>query len=247
MNNIAQPQSTSWNHYFQSNAKNVLRVKPDGYRLTEVERKRITKSIQQFQLGEASEGNLLRAKAKRFAEQIRDPEYPQMIDSLIKEENRHSAYLAKFMRHQGIATAEKAWTDSIFRILRNLGNLEVSIRLLVTAEVVALVYYRCLGRATQSSVLAEICQRMLDEEEQHVRFQMTQINRINLKRFATFSAAMDIGHALFLHLTTLIVWKNHRSVLRMEYASYVQFFRAVINRFQVAMNEGSEDVHYSFT
>ena len=185
-----------WNQYFKENSKRVLKVNPDTYRLSAAEKDRITASIQQFQLGEASEGRLLRAKAQKFSDDIHDPLYAETIDFLIKEENRHSAYLGAFMRDQNIPTKGKVWIDGLFRIFRNLAGLEVSIRVLVTAEVTALFYYRALSGSTKSQVLNQICHRMLAEEREHVRFQMFNIGLINLKRLPLFSAWMDIAGGL---------------------------------------------------
>lgn len=231
----------NWTTYFKQNAKRVLRVEPDSYRLTETETRRITQSIQQFQLGEASEGKLLRQKAARFAKSSADPAYVESIDCLIKEENRHSAYLGAFMRDQGIALTRRVWTDSIFRFLRNLANLEVSIRVLVTAEIIALLYYRCLAQATHSSVLTGICNRMLVEEEAHVRFQMLHIHKINVCRFPLFSAWMDIAHAVVFHAALLAVWRDHKPVLAVEFANFRKFRDAALDRFKTAMDQGEED------
>lgn len=246
MNSQSNAPHLTWSLYFKENAKRLLRVDSDSYQVTEEERARITRSIQQFQLGEASEGKLLRAKAKQFAKKWNDPAYEQSIDLLIKEENRHSAYLGAFMREQNIPRTQRVWTDSIFRVIRNLASLELSIRVLVTAEIVALLYYRCLGKATQSPVLSNICKRMLEEEEKHVRFQMFHIHRINVLRFPLFSAWMDIGHALLLYVTTLAVWKDHKPVLKMEFKNFREFFNATVDRFKEAMDEGETDALASF-
>lgn len=231
----------NWNQYFKENSKRVLKVGEDCYRLSEIEKRRISKSIQQFQLGEASEGRLLRAKAKRFAAKNADPLYVETIDFLIKEENRHSAYLGAFMRDQGIPTKRSVWIDGLFRLFRNLANLEVSIRVLVTAEVIALFYYRGLANATGSPVLNQICHRMLSEEREHVRFQMFNISVINLKRFPLFSAWMDMGHCLLLWGTTLMVWKEHKAVLQSEFGNAFEFLEAVRNRFGEALEQGEID------
>lgn len=233
--------NASWNEYFKENAKRVLKVEKDPYRLSPEEIRRVTKSIQQFQLGEASEGKLLRAKAKKFAKENADPLYVETMDFLIKEENRHSAYLGAFMRDQGIPTKGGIWIDALFRLFRNLANLEVSIRVLVTAEVIALFYYRCLSGATGSELLNRICHRMLAEEREHVRFQMFNIGVINLKRFPIFSAWMDIANCVLLWGTTLMVWKEHKAVLRNEFRSAFHFLETVRNRFGEALEQGEVD------
>lgn len=233
--------NATWNQYFKENSKRVLKVERDGYRLSEMEKTHISKSIQQFQLGEASEGKLLRAKAKKFAAVNGDPLYVETMDFLIKEENRHSAYLGAFMRDHGIPTKKSVWIDGLFRICRNLLNLEVSIRVLVTAEVIALFYYRCLAGATGSDLLNRICHVMLAEEREHVRFQMFNIGVINQKRFPIFSAWMDIAHCLLLWVTTLLVWKEHKEVLKKDFRNGFHFLETVRDRFGEAMEQGEVD------
>ena len=44
---------------------------------------------------------------------------------------------------------------------------ELSITVLITAEIIALVYYGALQRCTASGVLEAICARILDEEAAH--------------------------------------------------------------------------------
>lgn len=233
--------NATWNEYFKENSKRVLKVETDTYRLSGEERARISMSIQQFQLGEASEGRLLRAKAKKFAAKCNDALYVETLDFLIKEENRHSAYLGSFMRDHQIPLKSSVWIDGLFRMFRNLVNLEVAIRVLVTAEVIALLYYRCLSNSTGSELLNRICHRMLAEEREHVRFQMFNISVINLKRFPPFSALIDIGHCFFLWGTTLMVWKEHKPVLRNEFRNFFHFLEAVRNRFGEALEQGEVD------
>src|SRR5262245_52379766 len=100
-----------WLRYFEGNAGQVLRPAPEDYVLTADERARIADSIQGFQIGEASEGKHLRAGAEEFARQTGNSDYPKAIACLIKEENRHSAYLGAFMRRHGLPFAKAKWSD----------------------------------------------------------------------------------------------------------------------------------------
>lgn len=233
-----QSKTQGWLSYFKANAPRLLPVTAGPRTITEQEKQRISASIQKFQIGEASEGKCLRAKAEAFAAREGDPDYAQAIQYLIKEENRHSAYLGNFMRDNGIPKAKGTWTDGMFRWVRNLANLETSIRVLVSAELIALAYYRCLGKATGCRKLARICQRMLEEETEHVKFQMTTIHRINRRKFPLFAAWADIGHALLLFATIHVVWAEHKPVLETEYASCAEFRRNVWDLFQENMDYG---------
>ena len=135
-----------WLKCFEANAAEVLRPAAEAYTPMAVERTRIASSIQGFQIGEASEGRHLRAGAEEFARRTGNTDYPRAIACLIREENRHSAYLGAFMRHHGLPFAQAKWTDDVFRALRRGAGIELSLRVLVTAELVAVTYYDCLAR-----------------------------------------------------------------------------------------------------
>jgi len=226
-----------WTHYFRSNQKTRLKVPPETYDLTPAERRRITKSIQSFQLGESSEGNILRLQARQQSEQTGEPEYLEAIEHLIREENWHSAYLAQFMRRHKIPRFKRGFNDTVFRFLRRLAGVELSCRVLVTAEVIAMTYYDCLAVATNSPVLNLICRKMCEEEKAHVDFQMFQIHRINLQKHALSGSLADIFHFLLTSFTLVPVWWEHRRVLQVKYSGF-QFAAKVWRDFQNAMADG---------
>jgi hypothetical protein len=206
--------------------------------LTAEERARIASSIQGFQLGEASEGKHLREGAEAFARKTGNSAYPSAIVYLIREENRHSAYLGRFMRRHGLPFAQAKWSDRVFRAIRRGAGIELSLRALVTAELVALTYYDCLSAATGSGHLALICHRMLDEERKHIEFQMHHIQWMNGRRGGLGAALADLGHAFLMAGTLLAVWIEHRSVLRVKHG-FAGFFGRVWGDFRRAMREGA--------
>ena len=226
--------TAAWLEYFQRNRHNVLQLERGVHRLTGEERTRIARSIQSFQIGEASEGRRLRALAERYGRRVADPHYAEVIVLLIREENRHSAYLKHFMDAEDIPLACRRTTDRVFRWLRGLCGLELAIRVLVTAELVALTYYAALARATTHPGLARICARMLEEERVHVQFQMQQIRRMNAGRSPLTRAIADLGHAVLLAGTLVAVWIEHRPVLRVCH-SFGDFFAAVWRDFRSAL------------
>ncbi|HEX4924104.1 MAG TPA: hypothetical protein VFV50_08460 [Bdellovibrionales bacterium] len=231
--------NSEWLKYFEQNAKEILPVNHDEYRLTDEEWSRIEKSIQAFEIGEASEGKCLKQKAAEYALKAGEPLYPEIMKYFIREENRHSAYLSKFMHLHGIAKKKSNWTDGVFRFLRNLFNLEVSIRVLVAAELIAIFYYRALGEATGSSLLKTICARMLAEEREHVKFQMLTIHKINLPKHPIAAALSDMLHGLLVCATIGVVWHEHKAVLARAY-SFGSFYSAVYDAFRECMDDGRE-------
>ena len=230
-------ETREWLRYFERNAGEVLRLPPEEYELSAEERARITRSIQGFQLGEASEGKHLREGAEEFAKQTGNAAYPLAIGYLIREENRHSAYLGRFMRRHRLPFAKAKWTDRVFRLIRRGAGIELSLRTLVTAELVALTYYDCLSAATDSGHLALICHRMLQEERKHIEFQMHHIHWMNRQHGPLRATLADFGHAVLMAGTLLAVWIEHRRVLRVKHG-FGRFFCRVWDDFRRSMREG---------
>jgi hypothetical protein len=227
-----------WLKCFEANASEVLRPAPEAYTLSGEERTRIESSIQGFQIGEASEGRHLRAGAEEFARRTGNTDYPKAIACLIREENRHSAYLGAFMRHHGLPFAHGKWTDDVFRALRRAAGIELSLRVLVTAELVAVTYYDCLAAATGSGMLKTICRRMLDEEARHVEFQMHHVHWMNLQHGFVRSALANVAHAVLMAGTLVVVWFEHRRVLRARHR-FAAYFRRAFGDFLAAMYAGA--------
>lgn len=226
-----------WVNYFEANKQNPLVLTDEEYTISESERRKITASIQSFQLGESSEGHILKKQAREQSEKTNEPEYLEAIEHLIREENLHSAYLGHFMRQHSIPRLERGLNDSCFRFLRRLAGVELSSRILVVAEVIALTYYDCLGDSTGSIFLKNICARMCKEEQAHVEFQMFQIHRMNFQKHTLKSSLANIFHFCLLLATLLPVWVEHKSVLKTKY-SFGSFCKKVWTDFQNATYQG---------
>jgi hypothetical protein len=214
-----------WVDHFRWNGSVAMRVPwhigPD---LSDEERAAIAHSIQMFQLGENSEGRHLMRYAKEWAERTGDAAYPEAIRMLIVEEQRHAGVLARFMEINGIARIRCGWTDGIFRYARNLlGSLEVSISVLVTAEIIAKIYYPALREATASIVLRAICEQIHREEIAHVEFQTEQLARIRAGRSALAVWATRFSHRLLFYPTLMVVGLSHRMALHRGGLSFWQF------------------------
>lgn len=202
-------RETDWLRYFRANAAEPSLPWDDSYRLSGAERVAVIESIQQFQLGENAEGRRLLQRADAT-----DPEFAQTLRLFIKEEQRHSALLGRFLAMQGAACLRRHWVHGAFRWVRGLAGLELRMRVLATAEVLAIPYYTALREATGSPLLRSICGRILSEEAQHLRFQAFTFARLGFGRPALARRIAGLGHRLFLMATTLLVWIEHRPVFR---------------------------------
>src|SRR4051794_26970290 len=54
-------------------------------------------SLQEFQLGESSEGTHLLARAAKYAEETGDDCYPDAMAMFVREEQRHARLLGRFL------------------------------------------------------------------------------------------------------------------------------------------------------
>jgi hypothetical protein len=212
-------ESQAWRKHFLDNSLTTQHLPwDDSYKLSVQERDAISHSIQQFQLGEGSHGRRLLKRGFRYSNKVGDGHFLRALHLFIKEEQRHSARLLRFMQQQGIAPVAKHWVDSIFRHLRGLAGLELSLRVLVTAEIIAVPYYRALGRATKSPLLRALSSRILADEGAHLRFQSSMLRRVALCRINLLARAVSRMHRLFLVATVCIVWREHQTVF--EAAGY---------------------------
>src|SRR6266404_3413702 len=200
----------SWKNYFLGNKNHFSDIDwQTEDHLSEYEKKMITSSIQQFQKGENSEGKHFFAFAKTFP----DPLYLECIRLFIAEEQTHASVLGRFMEKQGIRKISKHWVDGCFRWLRKFSGLENSVIVLVTAEIIAKVYYKALMNCTSSLLLQKICVQILKDEDQHIIFQCYALSYFHSKKNFVRKFFTRSFHFVLMLVTILIVWVYHRKVL----------------------------------
>lgn len=210
-----------WLKHFQKNQENRLVIDKSALgNLTTEEKRRITPSITAFHQGEQSEGHHLKACALLFAKQAQEPLYLDVIPLFIQEENFHSSYLGVFMKGEGIAPRRKNKLDALFTKLRQKGGIEAEVTTLVTAEIIALTYYRLLARATNSIELKKICKQMLEDEQAHIVFQAHTISHFKQSHLRRFQ------RKLLMEATTFAV-----------YVSFHKFFKETSCSFQAFRQE----------
>jgi len=198
-----------WLEYFRANAPEPCLPWNDGYVLSGAERTVVIESIQQFQLGENAQGRRLLERARAW-----DPEFASTLGLFIREEQRHSDLLGRFLVKQGARCLRRHWVHAAFRRIRGFAGLELRMRVLATAEVLAIPYYTALGEATGSPLLRAICGRILSEESEHLRFQAFTLSRLGVRRSALARRLARAAHRWFLRATTLLVWMEHAPVFR---------------------------------
>ena len=205
-----------WRQYFEHNAQSLIEIPWSiGPELTADEVRAVSSSLQEFQAGEYSEGRHLYEFARAYAARTGDYDYLKAIRLFIAEEQRHALQLGRFLAINGIPLVETTFADRVFRRLRTLVNtLEISIAVLVTAELIAKVYYSVLREATGSRILRRLCDQILSDEDAHVRFQCGHLATLRANRNA-FGRLVTMGLQRLLYAgTVLFVGVTHRRVIR---------------------------------
>lgn len=202
--------------------------------LTEPERRAIATSVQTFQLGETGTGRHLLKLAERHGMEIGDGDYLESVRLFIGEEHRHAGYLGRYLDAAGIPRIQSDWTDGIFRSLRHLAGIDLMIRALLTAELLALVYYDALRKATACPILQAICRRILRDEIAHVRFQCERVAELRRRRSRWRNVTSQLLDRAFFAGTSLVVWWTHRRALRAGRFSFVRFSRRAWREFRNA-------------
>ena len=207
--------SDQWVDHFKINALSLLPIPwEEGVNLTDEEKSAVASSIQEFQLGESGEGAHFQRVAREYADLTADADYVRALRLFIAEEHRHARDLGRVMDLAGIERINHTWPDAVFRWLRHRAGLELSIAVLVTAEIIAKVYYAALKQATRSTVLRKLCDQILLDEEQHVRFQCERLAIVRARRSRITIAAKAAWTRFFFAGTCRVVWWKHRHALR---------------------------------
>lgn len=231
---MAQP----WLLYFRSNQTEPQEIpwhdvcKPDP-KTAQI----LIPSLQQFQLGEGATGITFLELGRRHAESTGDLEFTETLALFIAEEQRHSALLKRYLRAVGARGLERHWVDGIFRKLRKLAGLECMVTVLVSAEVLAVPYYRAVYKVSSCPALQAICRRILREEAQHLLFQASTLASLQRLRSGWCIRLTHFAQHVLLAGTCVTVWGQHGRVLRHGGTSFLSFVlncRALLRHVQRA-------------
>ena len=228
--------STEWLRYFENNAGQLLDIPWDrGEELTPEEIIAVGPSIAEFQRGESGEGRHLIRYARAYAERTGDDDYEPAVVLFIREEQRHARDLRRVLELHGIPLARASFADAVFRRLRNVfGTLEMSIAVLITAELMAQVYYDALRLATGSAILRRLCEQILNDEVRHVEFQAERLGMLRARRSVLLLfATMLLQRSLFAG-TSIVVWLVHRRALRRGGYGFARFWSEAWRCFRAA-------------
>lgn len=232
----ARPWSAErWCGYFEGNTTAWLSSPLHGSAaLTTSERAAIADSIAMFQLGESGGGTHVRRAAEAYVARGGEAAYVQALALFIAEEQRHGAELGRFMDAAGLARWKRCTTDGCFRTLRHTGGLERAIAVLLTAEVIAQVYYRALRSATNSSWLRALCTRILRDEVAHIAFQAERLALLRRSRGPCARAWRNALQRVLFAGAVSWVYCTHGRCLRAGGFPLRRFWRSCWSRYRMA-------------
>lgn len=218
--------SEAWLAYFRDNERNQPTLPwADGATLSPPQRRVIGPSIRQFQLGESSEGHHLQRLAARYAARTGDAAYAEAMMLFIREEQRHGRDLGRYMDLAGIPRATTHWSDTVFRSIRKMSNLEMMLSVLLMAEMIANVYYAALHDATPCPLLRKLCRQILQDEAAHIRFHVERLSRLRVRRRHSLPATRAL-YRQFFRITTAVVWHTNAPVFRLAGRSFQDYWHA---------------------
>ena len=215
--------TAAWLEKFRANLGRPQTIPFSEASLTDDERRDVLGSIREFQLGESSAGRNLKRLAMSYARRVRDPEYVEAIEAFIAEEQAHAGWLGRYLDAIGSARLKRSALDRVFRRLRKLGKLgglEIALRTLLTAELVAKLYYQALGEATNCPALRVMCERILADERAHVEFHCERLFLMGCMRPAWRNRARGLLHRVLFEATLRAVWLGHGRAFRRAGWSY---------------------------
>ncbi len=205
--------SADWLRHFEQRAATRPALPFErGISLSTDERRDLLPSMAIFQRGESGTGRHLLRVAEIHARAIGDVDYVPALRQFLAEENTHGAMLGAYLDTCGYPRLEQTWTDNGFRWARHLSGLEVAVSVLVTAEVIAMVYYAALRKASSCLVLRELCEQVLDDEVYHLHFQGVRLGGLQRGRSRFGHRWTTAMLTAMLEAAGRLVWSTHRAV-----------------------------------
>jgi hypothetical protein len=221
-----------WQQVFAARSERTIAWAATGAaELTERERRLLGRSIATFQLGESSEGRRLQGAADSFASRHALPAISAITRRFIREEQLHARLLGEFMAREGIPFLQREWSDSAFRALRRSFGFELSISILISAELIALTFYPACARAARSRALEELARFLVADEEIHIAYESWLIESTRSARGSVASRLAAAALGVLYGASVCVVWLGHRRVLRAGGFTFERFARSCARDF----------------
>jgi hypothetical protein len=224
---------SSFRYYFAANCWNPAVVCPPGPpTLSTEERELVAAALQQLQLGEGSDGQGLRRRAKQYAERMEIKDLAEAMEQFIGEEQRHSAVLGLFLERERLPLLRHHWVDQWFRKIRNLAGFELMLVTLTSAELLAIPFYQTLHDVTKSSTLKAIASQILRDEERHLEFQAENLAQCANHRGELRKLLTILFHWVALGAASILVYTLHARLFRKSGLTPLRFWSIAFRAYE---------------
>lgn len=215
-----------WVRHFEKSGTN--RREPDWQAplaLPAAAMEKVTRSIQQFQLGDG--GGPAYLIAWNRDQYLSDPAMKRVIDLWFKEEREHSRLLGDMLKRLGAEEIKSHWSFSLFCGVRRFFGVHFELQALLGTEIVSNVYYKMLRRHGNDAALKGMCDLIIRDETGHIAF-----HRARLADEAGGGASYGALWAGMFRMRSLmagtVLWLNHRGALRALGGTDAEFYRAIL-------------------
>lgn len=204
--------SSAWLAYFERNR--LDRPEPDWDRPTPFPphvTAPLARSLAHFALGESCEGTMLVEGVRRAWPD--DPDYIAAVALFVAEEREHARLLEHLVRRFGGTLVTSHWTDRCFTLARHALGVGFELQAVMVAELVGGAYFRLL-RSTGDTVVRQVCELMVHDEDQHRRF---HVDRVVIAQFGWSRlrrALWAVQFQLMFRVALAAAWADHRRALR---------------------------------
>jgi hypothetical protein len=208
-----------WVKHFRRNSKN--RPEPDWnapLQLNGRTRAKVTRSIQQFQLGDGGgPAYLIAWDRDRY---LSDPAVKRVIDLWFNEEKEHSRLLGDMLKRLGAEEIDSHWSFSLFCGVRKFLGVRFELQALLGTEIVSNVYYKMLRKHGEDVALREMCDLIIRDETGHISF-----HRSRLAEAGEFGVGWSALFRLKALAAGTVLWVNHRGALVALGGTDAEFYR----------------------
>ncbi|BCU78440.1 ferritin-like domain-containing protein [Luteolibacter sp. LG18] len=216
-----------WISHFRRNG--IERPEPDWEAPLDLQGKRLaklTRSIQQFQLGDGG-GPAYLIAWNRESLLASDPGIRTLVDLWFKEEVEHSRLLGVMLARLGGKPIESHWSFGLFCGLRRWLGVSFELYALLLTEIVSHVYYKMLHRHGGDEALRGMCRLIIRDEAGHIAFHRARLTSEALQHGRNYGKLWE-GLFLLRGLAAgTVLWVNHRGALRALGATDRAFYETI--------------------
>lgn len=215
-----------WVRHFENNGKH--RPEPDWQAPMEITGgtlEKLTRSIQQFQLGDG--GGPAYLIAWNRDQYLSDPAMKRVIDLWFKEEREHSRLLGDMLKRLGGEEIRSHWSFSLFCGVRKFLGVRFELQALLGTEIVSNVYYKMLRKHGEDAALRGMCDLIIRDETGHISFHRARL----ADEAAVGGAPHGMLWAGMFRLRALmagtVLWVNHRGAVVALGGTDAEFYQTI--------------------